>query len=221
MSQYGTEPSSGDGGTTEQVKEQVREQAQVAQDKARGAASQARGRLREQIDQRSTQAGERIAGTAGDVRSIADELRSQGKDAPANLAEQMANQADRVGDYLKGASGDRILRDAEDFARRQPMLVAAAGLALGFAASRFLKASSSRRYEAGYGSRDGDWGIGRSYAAGTYRTTSPYSTVTEYDTGHGTGADTSTRVYEAGTRHETEVPVTEVPVTGTYDDRRS
>lgn len=67
------------------------------------------------------------------------------------LAEQVANQADRVGDYPKGARGDRILRDVEDFARRQPMLVAAAGLALGFAASRFLKASSSRGYESSYG----------------------------------------------------------------------
>ena len=56
------------------------------------------------------------------MRSIAEELR-QGKDAPANLAEQVASQADRVGDYLKEASGDRILRDVEDFARRQ--LVAA------------------------------------------------------------------------------------------------
>jgi hypothetical protein len=208
---YGTEESTGNGGTTEQVKEQVREKAQVAQDKARGAMGQARGRVSEQVDQRSTQAGERIAGTAGDVRSIADELRSQGKDTPANLAEQAANQADRVGDYLKGASGDRILRDVEDFARRQPMLVAAAGLALGFAASRFLKASSSRRYESSYG--DGDYGTSRTYATGTYRTTSPYSTVPAYD-------DTATyetgTAYEPGTRYETEVPVT-----GTYDDRRS
>ena len=155
MSQYGTEASTvdlgttGDGGTTDQVKDQVREKAQVAQDKARGAMGQARGRLSEQVDQRSTQAGERVAGTASDVRSIAEELRNQGKDGPATLAEQVASQADRVGDYLKGASGDRILRDAEDFARRQPWLVAAGGLALGFAASRFLKASSSRRYQAG------------------------------------------------------------------------
>jgi hypothetical protein len=199
---YGTEGSTGDGGTAEQVKDQVREKAQVAQDKARGAASQARGRISEQVDQRSTEVGERIAGTAGDVRSIADELRSQGKDTPANLAEQVANQADRVGDYLKGASGDRILRDVEDFARRQPMLVAAAGLALGFAASRFLKASSSRRYESGNGSYSGDYQ--RTYS-------SPYDTR----------ANDSTAVYEAGTRYETEVPVTEVPVTGTYDDRRS
>src|SRR5215216_2340530 len=175
---YGTEESTGDGGTAEQVKDQVRDKAQVAQEKARGAASQARGRISEQVDQRSTQVGERIAGTAGDVRSIADQLRSQGKDTPATLAEQVANQADRVGDYLKGASGDRILRDAEDFARRQPMLVAAAGLALGFAASRFLKASSSRRYESSYG--DGGYRAGRSYATGTYRSTSPYSTVPAY-----------------------------------------
>jgi len=137
------------GGTADQVKDQVRDKAQMAQDKARGAIGQARGRLSDQVDQRSTQAGERIAGTAGDVRSIADQLRNQGKDAPATLAEQLASQADRVGDYLKGASGDRLLRDVEDFARRQPMLVAAAGLALGFAASRFLKASSSRRYQSG------------------------------------------------------------------------
>ena len=134
------------------------------------------------------------------MRSIAEELRNQGKDTPANLAEQVAGQAERVGDYLKGASGDRILRDVEDFARRQPMLVAAGALALGFAASRFLKASSSRRYESSYGSGDGSYR--RTYA-------SPYDTRTAY----GTGA-----------RYETEVPYAEsttpaagTPVVGTYD----
>jgi hypothetical protein len=177
----------------------VREKTQLAQDKARGALGQARGRFSDQVDQRSTQAGERIAGTASDVRSIAEELRNQGKDAPANLAEQVAGQADRVGDYLKGASGDRILRDAEDFARRQPMLVAAAGLALGFAASRFLKASSSRRYQSGYqGSGNGDYG--RTYATSTY-TASPYDTRTA-------------STYDPD-------PVQDEPLRDVYDERRS
>jgi hypothetical protein len=222
MSQYGTEPAgaaaygtepaygtegstatTGDGGSTT---DQVKEKAQVAQDKARGAMGQARGRISDQVDQRSTQAGERIAGTASDVRSIADELRNQGKDAPATIAEQVANQADRVGDYLKGASGDRILRDVEDFARRQPMLVAAAGLALGFAASRVMKASSSRRYESGYHSYDG--GYDRTYA------TSPYDTRTY---GTGSAYETTGTAYETtGTRYETEVPLSD-----TYDERRS
>jgi hypothetical protein len=209
---YGTEPAYGtegstveDRGTSDQVKVQVREKAQVAQDKARGALGQARGRLSDQVDQRSTQAGERIAGTATDVRSIAQELRSQGKDAPANLAEQVADQADRVSDYLKGASGDRIVRDVEDFARRQPMLVAAGALALGFAASRFLKASSSRRYESTYGI-SGDGSYGRA-------STSPYDTRTPYRT---------------RARYETDVPPyapSTAPAPGTpmaadYDERR-
>jgi hypothetical protein len=132
--------------TTEQVKDQVRDKAQVAQDKARGTLGQARGRLRDQVDQRSTQAGERLAGTAADARSIAEELRQQGKDAPARIVDQVAGQAERLGGYLKDASGDHILRDVEDFARSRPWLVAAGGLVLGFAGSRFLKASSSRRY---------------------------------------------------------------------------
>jgi hypothetical protein len=207
MSQYRTEGSTvevgspGDGGgTTGQVKDQVREKAAVAQDKTRGALGQARGRLSDQVVQRSPEAGERIAGTAGDVRSIAQELRSQGKDAPANLAEQVANQADRVGDYLKGASGDRILRDAEDFARRQPMLVAAAGLALGFAASRFLKASSSRRYQSGY------QGSGNGYGR---TSTSPYDTRTAYDTG-----TPLVGTYDPD-------PVQGEPLRDAYDERRS
>ena len=45
--------------TTDQVKDQVRDKAQVAQDKTRGALGQARGRISDQVDQRSTQAGER------------------------------------------------------------------------------------------------------------------------------------------------------------------
>jgi hypothetical protein len=146
MTQYASDTASGS--TTEQVKDQVRDKAEVAQEKAQGAAQQARRRFRDQVDQRSTQAGERLGGTAADVRSVAEELRRQGKDTPARLAEQAAGQADRVADYLKGASGERILRDVEDLARGKPWAVAAGGLAVGFVASRFLKASSSRRYQA-------------------------------------------------------------------------
>jgi hypothetical protein len=205
MTQYGTDPVYRDpvaepsaGPTTDQVMDEVRGKAGVAQDKARGVLGQARGRLGGQVDQRSTQAGERIAGTASDVRSIAEELRGQGKDTPAKLAEQVAGQADRVGDYLKEASGERILRDVEDVARRQPLLVAAGALALGFAASRFLKASSGRRYASSYRS-DGDGD--RTDAA------SPYAARA----GSGTGTSSGT-----GGRDETEVPVTEV-----YAERRA
>src|SRR6266566_5801792 len=146
------------GSTTEQVKDQVRDKAQVAQDKAGATLGQARGRLREQIDQRSTQAGDEIRSTAHQVRSLAEQLRGQGKDTPARMVEQAADRSESFGNYLRNADGDRLLSDVESFARRQPWAVAAGGVALGFAASRLLKASSSRRYRSGQGAQ------GRSYA---------------------------------------------------------
>jgi hypothetical protein len=117
-----------------------------AKEKAREASGQAQDKLREQVDQRSTQAGERVASVASDARSVGEQLRRQGRDQPARLADQAADRAERLGSYLQESDADRILRDVEDFGRRQPWAVAAAGVALGFAASRFLKASSQRRY---------------------------------------------------------------------------
>jgi hypothetical protein len=138
-----------DRSTTDQVKDQVRDTTQLAQDKARGSLGQARSRLRDQIDQRSTQAGSQVESTAQDIRSVAEQLRNQGKDTPARVAEQVADRAESFGTYLRDANGERLLRDVEDVARRQPWLVAGAGLALGFVTSRLLKASSSRRYQTG------------------------------------------------------------------------
>jgi hypothetical protein len=137
---------------TATVNDQVRDTTQLVQDKAQGALGQARSRLRDQVDQRSTKAGEQVQSTAQDMRSMAEQLRGQGKDTPARVAEQVADRAESFGSYLRDADGERLLRDVENVARRQPWLIAAGGLALGFAASRFLKASSSRRYQTDNGS---------------------------------------------------------------------
>ena len=136
-------PSTSSGGSEGSAAQQAKETAQQA-------AGQAKGRLRDQVDQRSSAAGERVSGVAQDVRSVGAELRRQGKDQPAKLADQAAERAERLGGYLTRADGDTILRDLEDFGRQRPWAVIAGGLALGFAASRFLKASSSRRYQASY-----------------------------------------------------------------------
>jgi broad specificity phosphatase PhoE len=119
-----------------------------AKERVQDAAQQAKGRLREQVDQRSTQAGQQLSSAADDVRSVADQLRTQGKDTPARYADQAAEKAQQVGQRLQSASGDELLRDVEDFARRNPWAIAAGGLVIGLAASRMLKASSGERYRA-------------------------------------------------------------------------
>ena len=126
--------------TTEQAKEQAKRRRRSGR-----AAGQAHASATRSTSARP-QAGERVGSTAQDIRSVSEELRKQGKDQPAKLAEQAAQRAESLGDYLKRSDGDTILRDVEDFGRRQPWAVIAGGIALGFAASRFLKASSTRRY---------------------------------------------------------------------------
>src|SRR3954466_4874568 len=91
----GTTTSNGPSSTTEQAKEKAQEGAQ-----------QAKRSVRDQVDQRSTQAGERVGSTARDMRGVGEELRNQGKEQPAKLAEQAAQRADALGDYLKRSDGD-------------------------------------------------------------------------------------------------------------------
>jgi ElaB/YqjD/DUF883 family membrane-anchored ribosome-binding protein len=134
------------GGAGDQAREKATEVADQAREKAGEAADQARGRLREEVEQRSTKLGEQVGSTASDLRTVGEELRKQGKDTPAKMADQAADRSERVGRYLSQSDAERILNDVEDFARRRPWAVVAGGIALGVAASRFLKASSSERY---------------------------------------------------------------------------
>ena len=129
-----------------QAQEKAQELAGQASEQAKQAAGQAKDRVRTQIDERSTQAGEQVSSQAGDIRTVAEQLREQGKDKPAQLAEQAADRVEQVGSYLRDSDSDKILGDVEDLARQKPWLVIAGGIALGFAASRFVKASSSDRY---------------------------------------------------------------------------
>jgi hypothetical protein len=154
------------GSTGEKAQDKARDVAGQAQEKAGQAAEQAKSTVREQVDQRSTQAGEKLNAQASDMRTVAEELRKQGKDGPAKAAEQAADRAERVGGWLTQSDGDTILRDVEDFGRQRPWAVALGGLALGFAASRVLKASSEERYRGSYDRR---------YETGTYASGgSPY-----------------------------------------------
>lgn len=133
----------------EQAQEKVREGAQAAREQAQGATREARERARRQLDDRTTQAGDRIKGSAGDARSMAEHLRAEGRDGPARMVEEAADRAEGLGGYLSEADADRLLRDAEGFARRNPWAVIAGGLVAGFAASRVLSASSASRSAVG------------------------------------------------------------------------
>jgi ElaB/YqjD/DUF883 family membrane-anchored ribosome-binding protein len=150
--------STGSASPTDKAREQVQQVAGQAQERAQEAAQQAQSRMRGEVDSRSTQAGEVVVSTAQDLKSVAESLREQGKDAPARMADGVAERVERVGSYLRDSDGERILGDVEGFVRRQPWTVVVGGLTLGFVASRFLKASSGDRYRLQQSSRSSGYG---------------------------------------------------------------
>jgi hypothetical protein len=136
------------GGTaTDQAREKAQEVGSQAKDKAQEAGAQARGRVRDEVDRRSTEAGNQAGVTAQALRDTSSHLREQGNEPIAKGLEQVADRVERTGGWLRDSDGDSILRDVEDFGRRNSLAVMAGGLVVGFAASRLLKASSRRRYE--------------------------------------------------------------------------
>ena len=130
--------------------------AEQAKEKAQEAGQQARSRVRDEVDRRSTEAGEQAGSAADAVRKASEQLREQGNEPVAKGMEQVADRVERAGGWLRDSDGDRILADVEGFARRNPMAVAAGGLAAGFALSRLLKASSRTRYDSQAGGTSGN-----------------------------------------------------------------
>jgi hypothetical protein len=142
---------SSEGGTAEQAREKggelVAQAQQQVQEKAQQAKSDVGGRLREQLDERSNQAGEQVQSFAVAMRRTSDKLHEDGNDGAARYAEQVAGYVERAGTYLKEKSADSIFSDAEDLACRRPWMIAGGAVIVGLVASRFLKASGERRHQ--------------------------------------------------------------------------
>ena len=137
-------------GTVAEVQEKGAELVSAAQQQVAAKAGEVREdaayQLREQVEQRSTQAGEQVQAVGEALRSGVEQLRSKGNTSSAELVDDVARRADQLGGYLRSADADRILGVVEDFARRRPWVTAGVAAFAGFAASRFVKASSDRRY---------------------------------------------------------------------------
>ena len=119
-----------------------------AKDKTGEVREQARTKITDELDRRSTEVGQQLGSVGGAVSEAAKKLREDGNGTAADLTERAAESVGRFAVYLEHADGSRMLQDGEDFARRQPLVTAAAGVLVGLVGARFLKASSARRYEA-------------------------------------------------------------------------
>lgn len=140
----------GSSGLVEQATSGLGDAASSVQEKAEELKEQGRSKLGETLDERTTQVGGQAQQMAVAMRQTGSQLRSQGESGNvqmAGLVEAAAARLEHFGSYLQRTSGDRLLNDTEDLARRRPWAVAGVGLIAGLAVSRFFKASSERRYD--------------------------------------------------------------------------
>lgn len=128
-------------------------QTSEVRDAAAQAVNQSKSFLSRQVDQRTTELGDRAATIAGELRHVSGQLRQSGIAPGADYTDRGAEVVENVARYLRGADGEQLIEDLESLARRQPWTFAAGALVAGFAASRFLKTSSSRRFRSGSAGR--------------------------------------------------------------------
>ena len=143
--------------TTSRVETKSQSAPEQAKDKAREVAQEAKGQTREQLRsqlaQRSTQLGEQTASASTAMRRASSQLREEGNERVAGLVDAVADRGQRLGEYLRDAEGEQLLRDVEDFARKRPWLMVGGSALAGFLGSRFMKASSHGRYQQNGGYR--------------------------------------------------------------------
>jgi hypothetical protein len=97
---------------------------------------------------------EQVGGVAEAIGKAASDLE-QSNGPSAQYARMIADNAEKLSSVIRDNDVDQLLGMAQDFGRRQPALFVGAAALLGFAASRFVLASSKRRDEPAASSSNG------------------------------------------------------------------
>ncbi|MGH2773576.1 MAG: hypothetical protein ACRDIU_10650 [Actinomycetota bacterium] len=112
----------------------------------------ARGAVKGQFENRTSQFGMQAFSLASDLRQAAETLRDQGSSTMvAGLAEQASAKIEDAARYIQSTDFDQLSDDLKRLAKQQPWLVAAGLFAVGFGASRVIKATVNEN-----GGRQGD-----------------------------------------------------------------
>jgi hypothetical protein len=118
--------------------DQMSDAAQVAKDAA-GAA----------LGRRKDSAAETLENLAMALRKAASEPGADSQEAGAVVA-WAADGLERASSTLRDKDLGGLLREAEDFGRRQPVAFFFAAAAAGFLAARFVKAGTGPKLDTGY-----------------------------------------------------------------------
>lgn len=97
---------------------------------------------RSKLSEQQQAAAGSLGDFAGALRKSAQELKGGQHQSAARFAQTAASSLEQLSGSLRNKDLDGMLRDAESFARRQPVAFFGAALLAGFVAVRFLKSTN-------------------------------------------------------------------------------
>ncbi|MGI8914023.1 MAG: hypothetical protein ACR2JY_09655 [Chloroflexota bacterium] len=139
------------GQTAQQAKETAAPLTDQVQQTAGQVADQAKQQALSQASTQKDHAASSLDAVAQALRQSGDQLRDNQQDPLANLAGTAAHQVEQFSGYVRNTDVTEMIRDVEQFARRQPAAFLGGAFTLGVLAARFLKSSSQNATTSGTG----------------------------------------------------------------------
>jgi hypothetical protein len=167
------------------LKDKVAEDLQTANSAVRSEFSRAKQKASDVASEKKHFAADRVSGVASAIEKVGNELEQGDQPEVGRYAKQIGSSIQRFAGDMEGKDMGEIAAMADDFGRRQPAAFLGIAALAGFAASRFLTASSERRAEPSSATRPS-----APRTAGTQATTSASpvgpTTGANYSTGYST-----------------------------------
>ncbi len=136
------------GQTTQSVKDVAGQVASQAQQQAGQVAEQVKQQGKSQLSTQKANAAQSLQGVAQAADQFSQQLRQNNQAPLAGYVSQASGQLRRMASYLNDNDIGDIIDDAEDLARRQPVLFIGGAFLLGALAARFIKSSGQQAQQA-------------------------------------------------------------------------
>lgn len=120
----------------------VSEQAEKLTETARDYAERGREALKDVVQENKGAGADFVSGVAETLRRVAGEVEKQVPFA-GNYIRTAADQVDNVAEGVRSGDPSQLVRQAQDFARQQPTLVAGLAMLAGFGIVRLMKNASA------------------------------------------------------------------------------
>lgn len=130
--------------TTAEPDGMMSQAAKMARDVRDGARKVAETHGKEQLGKTAEMAASQVDRATGTVEAVADTLRDQELDSLAGYANGLAGTMQQASDRLRERTGEEIIHDITQLARRNPAVFVIGAAVAGFVAARFIKASAER-----------------------------------------------------------------------------